>query len=156
MDLPHNFWVGLVCLVVGLGIAVRMFCILPVLDRIRWPTKSAASVVIVALFVRVMWAPVMSAYEHQYGVASEPDLRKMLVRLSPHPPPEAPREPIPSKPQHRSGEGFMSIEVAAADPNKVIDLGSPMNFTVIATNVGHEAVTDMFMFSAFQHRLRNG
>jgi hypothetical protein len=60
-----------------------------------------------------------------------------------------PSEPIPSKPQHHSGEGFMSIEVTATDPNKVIDLGSPINFTVIATNVGHEAVTDMFMFSAF-------
>jgi hypothetical protein len=149
MDLPHNFWVGLVCWVVGLGIAVRMFWILTVLDRICWPTKSVASVVIVSLFVRVMWAPVIRAYGQQYGVASEPDLRKMLARLSPHPPSETPREPTPSKQQHRSGEGFMSIEVAPADPNKVVDVGSPINFLVIATNVGREAVTALFMFSAF-------
>jgi hypothetical protein len=149
MDLPHNFWVGLACWIVGLGTGLRMLWIFPPFERIRWPTKALASILIAGLFVRVMWTPVGSAYEQQYGIAAPPDIQKVLVRLMPRPQAETPHEAPPHKPQHHSGEGFMSINVATVDPAKVVDVGSPINFQVTATNIGHEAVSSVFMFSAF-------
>lgn len=149
MDLPHNFWVGLVCWIVGLGIALRMLWIFPAFDRIRWPTKTLVSVVIAGIFVRFMWVPVNTAYRQQYGIPPAPDIQKVLARLSPHPPSEPSGESSAHKPQHHTGEGFMSIEIAVVDPTKVIAVGSPVNFRVTATNVGHEAVSAIFMFSGF-------
>jgi hypothetical protein len=56
---------------------------------------------------------------------------------------------IPSNPTHHVGEGFVGIEVVAAQPDHVIDLGSPIGFQVIAKNTGAEAVHNQRMFSSF-------
>jgi hypothetical protein len=62
---------------------------------------------------------------------------------------ESPPAQIPQRPGHHSGEGFMKITEAAADPQKVIDVGAPLNFNLVATNTGQEAVTNVLMVSSF-------
>jgi hypothetical protein len=55
----------------------------------------------------------------------------------------------PAMPGHHSGEGFLRITEAAKDPTKLVEAGAPLNFQMIATNTGQEAVTNEFMFSSF-------
>lgn len=72
MNLPHNFWVGLVCWIVGAGIAIRMFWIFPMwADYLSIRLKLAIVVVGLGVFVWVFYRPVTSAHAKWVGGQSE-------------------------------------------------------------------------------------
>src|SRR5579864_2481446 len=63
MDLPHNFWLGLTCWVVGTAIAIRMFWIFPVWSkRLTKLEKGLISFMVVAALMLVFYQPVVDAY----------------------------------------------------------------------------------------------
>ena len=63
MGLPHNFWLGLGCWIVGTVIAVRMFWIFPLWSkRLRVRFKAAIVVAAVVCFVWAFYRPVVSAH----------------------------------------------------------------------------------------------
>jgi len=63
MNLPHNFWLGLGCWIVGTTIAIRMFWIFPLwAKRLSPPTKSIVAVLCVAGLIWLFYKPVVGAY----------------------------------------------------------------------------------------------
>ena len=50
---------------------------------------------------------------------------------------------------HHPGEGFIQITEVASDPAKVIAIGSPVSFNIIARNTGQERVDNGYMFNSF-------
>jgi Trypsin-like peptidase domain len=67
MGLPHNFWLGLGCWVVGTAIAIRMFWIFPVgVNRWSHTLKFLVSIVFVVVLVMIFFKPIATAY-HKRG-----------------------------------------------------------------------------------------
>jgi len=63
MNLPHNFWLGLGCWVVGTAIFIRMFWIFPAwAHRFTKLEKALISFILVAIFVTAFYKPVITAY----------------------------------------------------------------------------------------------
>ena len=63
MNLPHNFWLGLGCWVIGTAIAIRMFLIFPVwTHRLTRLEKGLIAFILVGAFVAAFYRPVMMAY----------------------------------------------------------------------------------------------
>ena len=70
MGLPHNFWLGLGCWIVGAGIAVRMFWIFPAwTKRLTRLEKGLIAFISVAIFVAIFFRPVVNAYHARTGEA---------------------------------------------------------------------------------------
>jgi hypothetical protein len=63
MDLPHNFWVGLVLWIAATALALRMLWIFPGIERLNPKLKVAIASVAVALLVFTTRTPVTSAYK---------------------------------------------------------------------------------------------
>jgi len=63
MDLPHNFWVGLVLWIAATAVALRMLWIFPGIERLNPKLKVAIASVAVALLVFITRTPVTSAYK---------------------------------------------------------------------------------------------
>lgn len=65
MNLHHVFWLGVVCWIVGIVIAVRMFWIFP-LWRYRSPRgKAALAAILLLLFATAVYRPVAEAYRNR-------------------------------------------------------------------------------------------
>lgn len=63
MSLPHNFWLGLGCWILGTAIAIRMFWIFPVwTHRLSRLEKGLIAFILVGLFVASFYKPVVTAY----------------------------------------------------------------------------------------------
>jgi hypothetical protein len=72
MGLPHNFWLGLVCWVAGIAIAIRMFWIFPVWEhRLTRLEKGLIAFILLGGFVAIFYKPVLTAYGKRNSEASK-------------------------------------------------------------------------------------
>jgi hypothetical protein len=70
MNLPHNFWVGLASWAFGIGLAVRIFWIVPLWrDRLNRFQKGAAACALIGIFAWAVHAPVIAAYQARHSEA---------------------------------------------------------------------------------------
>ena len=77
MNLPHLFWLGFGCWVVGIVIAIRMFWIFPLWSHRLSPTvKGLTSFGFIVLFVFAFYGPIMDAYRKR-----NEETRKPFVHL---------------------------------------------------------------------------
>jgi hypothetical protein len=91
MNLPHIFWLGFGCWVVGIAIVIRMFWILPVWNsRLTRLEKGLIAAILVALFVAAVYKPVVVAYGKR-NVGTE-DGTKPISAPPPQPPIPAQKE----------------------------------------------------------------
>src|SRR5258706_10993536 len=106
MGLPHNFWFGLGCWMVGTAIAIRMFWIVPIwLGRLSSLGKGIIVTVLIGIYVLVFYKPVMVAYGKrnseidgkQNAQLSEPERIPI-----PNPSSEVPNPAIATKKKKRS------------------------------------------------------
>jgi hypothetical protein len=68
MNLPHNFWLGLGCWVVGTAIFIRMFWIFPAwAHRLTKLEKGLIAFILVAGFIAAFYKPVLTAYAKRNG-----------------------------------------------------------------------------------------
>jgi len=65
MDLPHNFWIGLISWVVGVGIAIRILWIFPWTASLSQHWKLGISTTLASALVLVSWNPVIRAYQRK-------------------------------------------------------------------------------------------
>src|SRR5579872_2778523 len=144
-------WLGLT--LVAYGVAYVFWeCVTsdPVKLALPGMLRFVFSVIVLCALIGITWPRVRAK------------LLPVLITASPSPKPtELPLPPaksnppglgspsVPHMPTHHSGEGFMGIEVVAAKPDHVVDVGSPIGFHVIAKNIGAEAVHNERMFSSF-------
>jgi hypothetical protein len=63
--IPHNFWVGLGCWVIGATIAIRMFWIFPLWAHRTRLEKGLIVFIVVALFIVISYKPVTTAYDNR-------------------------------------------------------------------------------------------
>jgi hypothetical protein len=81
MGLPHNFWLGLGCWIVGTAIAIRMFWIFPIwADFLSNLTKVIIAAVLVGVFVWAFYKPVRIAYGKRN---SESDVKQTAQLATP-------------------------------------------------------------------------
>jgi hypothetical protein len=86
MNLPHNFWLGLGCWIVGSGIAIRMFWIFPLwADRLSVRWKMIAAFLALAGFVLLLHKPVLTAHakwvqEHETAAAQPEPTRPQTIQ----------------------------------------------------------------------------
>jgi hypothetical protein len=77
MDLPHNFYIGLVSWLVATALAVRMFWILPALETVKWYVKFVIATSVLTVMFFMARDPVMDSYkrheEASRGAARGPD-----------------------------------------------------------------------------------
>jgi hypothetical protein len=91
MNLPHNFWLGLGCWIVGTIIAVRMFWIFPLWSsRLTKLEKGLIAFILVAGFAAIFYRPVMLAYSRRNVEGSRPETSSAQVQpqASPLVPPQ--------------------------------------------------------------------
>lgn len=92
MGLPHNFWLGLGCWIVGAAIAIRMFWILPVwADRLSNLLKATVIAILLAFFVWASYRPVITAYGKRNATT---ETAANLPAKQPPTPESVPKEPI--------------------------------------------------------------
>jgi len=73
MNLPHNFWLGLACWIVGTAIAIRMFWIFPVwTHRLTSLEKGLLAFILVVLFVAISYKSVVATYGKRNVEAEAP------------------------------------------------------------------------------------
>src|SRR5437879_476162 len=67
MNLPHNFWLGFACWVIGTAIAVRMFWIFPLWrHRLTKLEKGLIAAIFVGLFMLAVHGSVIAAYKSRH------------------------------------------------------------------------------------------
>jgi hypothetical protein len=125
MGLPHNFWLGMGCWVIGTGIALRMFWIFPVWsERLSELEKGLIAFILVAVFVVAFYKPVMIAYTKR---TVETKTRPIVTLPSsgdrmPAPdsiPSQPEAKPIPTaKPPKEKGSHIVTHSVQRADKTK--------------------------------------
>ena len=123
MGLPHNFWLGLGCWIVGTAIAIRMFWIFPVwADRLCNLVKGVIAVMLVVIFVAAFYKPVMLAYSKR-NVATEAKLD-----TKPSTEPAAPVEPKSDQTSKEKGSAGKlssqdkSTKKTSVSSKKIVDL----------------------------------
>jgi hypothetical protein len=90
MNLPHNFWLGLITWLIATAIGVRMFWIFPLWNkRLSHLEKALICTIVVGVFVLVLYRPVMAAYKKRNGEMGLADKATPAV-LVPQPNPRAP------------------------------------------------------------------
>ena len=90
MNLPHSFWLGFGCWVVGIAVAIRMFWIFPLwTHRLSSLEKGLLAFILTSAFVMAVYRPINSAYvKRNIGVS---------VQATPTPPPALPFPVIPQR-----------------------------------------------------------
>jgi hypothetical protein len=79
MDLPHSFRIGLTLWVLATVLALRMFWILPWIEKLPSWVKIATATIGVAVLVAFAWSPVEHAYNKK-GIQPEDSLQKPSVQ----------------------------------------------------------------------------
>lgn len=109
-----------------------------------------------ALFIGlVIVGAIFTGFAVKRGIDSSDRIQAQLnaIQRNTERPPSPPivnvTAPPAVQPTHRSGEGFMKIAQVAKNPERVVDVGSPVNFEVVTTNTGQEAVNNAYMFNSF-------
>jgi hypothetical protein len=131
MNLPHNFWLGLGCWVIGSAIFIRMFWIFPVwANRLTRLEKGLIAAILISLFVVIFWKPVATAY----GRRSVEQTREQERPLVPSPAapntqtttPSAPEvKPLPPTKPPKHPSLLKSNQLGASQDNSVhVDKGS--------------------------------
>jgi hypothetical protein len=109
MDLPHSFWLGLLCWLCAVAIAVRMFWIFPLWVPHRTELEKGLIVFVgVGLFCAIFYSPVVTAYkkrndatmpqhseEHPAENKPDPAGEQEPPTIKPIPHPKRPREEAP-------------------------------------------------------------
>lgn len=112
MGLPHNFWLGLSCWIIGLIIAVRMFWIVPFWSaRLTWLEKALIAFIVVAALVLFLNKPVAMAYRKRNLVLDE--------------------QPAPLK-----SDQYASVIVSEYNFDGYITIGRPIGVTIGIKNIG--------------------
>jgi len=175
MDLPHNFYLGLGCWIVGTAIAVRMFWIFPLWsDRLSRLEKGLCSLLFLAIFVGAFYRPVMTAYAKrnkgtnaiettsaqpatpapaQQSPKSEPQAQPSQGQSKPRP-----RKTAPSTSQETHGDNSPNVNQNSqgANSQNVTTLGDNSPVTINNSSppppVFHEK-SDVAYFSLGEHGL---
>src|ERR1700735_3921731 len=82
MGLPHSFTVGLVCWVLFIGIAIRMFWIFPPLENWSRKVKAVTIAVFVIGFVFLERKPVLNAYEKESDDQAKQQTPRVVLRVA--------------------------------------------------------------------------
>jgi hypothetical protein len=101
MNLPHNFWLGLGCWIVGTAIAIRMFWIFPAWSsRLTRLEKGLLSLIATAALVAVFYGPVVAAYGKRNRDSETKLTTQQPIESDPHKtadlPVDTPVKPIPA------------------------------------------------------------
>jgi len=142
MNLPHSFWLGLICWIFGTAIAIRMFWIFPIWSkRLTWLEKLLIAILGVAISIAFVYRPVMAAYCKRNGEAATP-AQQGTMQTSP-PKQEQPqtntgkttsRRPVPSVPapsQTANGNNNAQIGSLSQGPGSIAQFGGANNSATI-------------------------
>jgi hypothetical protein len=140
MGLPHNFWFGLGCWIVGAAIAIRMFWIFPWWDaRLSRLQKSLISLVFVGIFVGIFHEPVLKAHarwsaDRQNDEAMKP-ASGQIEQQPPSPRAQSQTKPKGKKAVHPSNQPIIQPTYSVTNPT-----GSIVNQN--STNYGSQVVNN--------------
>lgn len=150
MGLPHSFWLGLVCWVVGTVIALRMFWIFPLwATRLTRLEKGLIAGICIAILVCIFFKPVTTAYrKHNLEANQQPSAQESTPpsssgglpptptpkAMKTAPPKEAPKThaPTPTSPsQTVVGENGAAVGSITAGPCSNIQVGGSGNTSAV-------------------------
>jgi hypothetical protein len=114
MGIPHNFWVGLACWILGASIAIRMFWIFPWWSHRTSLEKGLILFILLAVITIICYQPVMTAYDHRNGKEEAKSAPVQPPVQTPAQPPVQP--PTETTPPSQGTATPPSIEIPLTDP----------------------------------------